>query len=373
MRRFCCVGFALGSFVVQGGFASAQSSIDVLYQELNTAKQQHQDVSAQTSTNFFNQVDAAMGSPDAAASLYQQAGGPMPEPSPVVTQHESETVSEREARLALDQAAVSKLGVLLQLHCGLMHYAALFTLDPKKAGLQDEWVAWLEKAAQLYPQLANLPDPAPPDQAHKHRKDQDASGAAGGPPPPPPPQLNLPELKAKTMKDSIISKYLNFTGWGDGGQGGWSVKDLPGFYRTNVLEPLRAKPTAETLAAWDAYIAMANADEKDNDKWNQLENPPLQFDRACDDYAVTPSTEKLEALIKMASASPNFPGVKEWFDRIKTMLDDYKSKHGGASTPAPNTTAAPTGDPNTSVTQQQQGDMTIITTHTNSPPVNPSH
>jgi hypothetical protein len=170
------------------------------------------------------------------------------------------------------------------------------------------------------------------------------------------------------MRESIIGKFLGFKAWGDKEQGGWSVADLPKLYRTNVLDPLRKAPTAATLTAWDAYIAMANADEKDNDKWNQVDFPPLQFDRACDDYTIEPSTEKLEGLINLAKANPTYPGVNDWYATIKKFLDDYTAKHGGnaAAAQSPATApAAPSGNSNVIVTTKQEGDMTIITTHTN--------
>ena len=62
---------------------------------------------------------------------------------------------------------------------------------------------------------------------------------------------------------------------------------------------------------------MANADEKDNDKWaHEVDFPPLQFDRACDDYAVTPSTEKLEGLVNLIKANPTNPHADDWFTRV---------------------------------------------------------
>jgi hypothetical protein len=80
------------------------------------------------------------------------------------------------------------------------------------------------------------------------------------PTPSPTPHIKTPEMYGKAMRDSVISKFLGFNVWADKEQGGWSVQDLPKLYRANVLDPLRATPTADTLAAWDAYIAMANAD-----------------------------------------------------------------------------------------------------------------
>jgi len=374
MRRRLWACIACGAFLFQGCLVKAQDSLKALEDELNDAKQQHEDVTSQTLTNFFSQVDAAMGSSDTAVVLYQQAGGTLPDPTPVITEHADETPTEKAARLANDQANLTRLGIVLQLHCGLMHYAALFVTKPDQKGLQDDWAAWLKSAARLYLQLGAPPQPgvqAPPP-PHKKKKDRGADDAAQ-PPPAPPPPFYPGDLKAKTMHDSIISKFLAFNLWADKEQGGWSVHDLPKFYQTNILEPLRAKPTADTLAAWDVYIAMANADEPDNDKWSQVVYPPLQFDRACDDYAVTPSMEKLENLVNLIKANPTYPKVDDWIAQVHQLMDDYRARRGGAvpTTQNPTTSSAPASSTNVTVTTVQQGDETIITTHTNSAPVSP--
>jgi hypothetical protein len=363
---------AWGAFLFQGGFAVAQNSLDTLDQELKEARQLHQEVTAQALSNFFSQIDAAMASPDAAVALYQQAGGALPDPAPVVTAYTNETPSEKEARLAVDQANLSRLGAVLQLHCGLMHYAALFVVKPDQKGLQNEWVAWLKSAAQIYPQLA-VPSGNSDQAPQPHKRKRDAEGGAPGAPRPPP--FNPADMKGKAMRESIIGRFLGFKGWADKEQGGWSVRDLPRLYRANVLEPLRASPTTATLAAWDTYITMMNADENDNDRWNHVVYPPLQFDRACDDYAVAPGTEKLEDLVGLIKANPTYPQVDDWIARVHQMLDDYRGRHGGAPAAAqtPATAPSPAGNPNVTVTTVQQGDATIITTRTNSAPVNPQH
>jgi hypothetical protein len=199
-------------------------------------------------------------------------------------------------------------------------------------------------------------------------------------------------MREKTMRDSIIGKFLGFRSWGDRppdagsasgsasdskDQGGWAVRDLPKLYRANVLEPLRVVPTTATLEAWDTYIAMANADERDNDRWNETVYPPLQFDRACDDYAVAPSTEKLEGLVNLIKANPTNSHADDWIARVRLLMDAYRASHGGpamtaenpATVPAPSATAT---NPNVIVTTVQQGDATIITTHTNTAPVAPA-
>jgi hypothetical protein len=377
MKRFGWKSIAVGIVMVQGGMAWAQNSIQALEEELKEAKQAHQDLTSQAMTNFFAQVDAAMGSPDAAVALYQQAGGAIPDPVAVVTANESETETEKQARLAIDQANLTNLSTVLQLQCGMMHYAALFVVDPNRKGLQDDWVAWLQKAAQAYPQLANAAQQAalaaPKPDGGGHHKKKDRQDDAPPPAAPRGPTFNPSDLAGKAMRDTVISKYLAFTAWGDKEQGQWAVHDIPKLYRSNVLDPSRANPTAATLANWDVYIAMANAEEKDNNKWNQDVYPPLQFDRAADDYAVSPGTEKLEGLVNLIKANPTNPHADDWISRVRQLMDAYKAAHGGApavtrsATPAPSS-PTPSTNLNVTVTTQQQGDMTIVTTHTNAAP-----
>ncbi len=131
------------------------------------------------------------------------------------------------------------------------------------------------------------------------------------------------------MRDSIIPKFIGFKAWGDKAQSKWAVAALPGLYQTEILNPLRKDPSSDTLAAWNTYITMRSIDETDNDQWNQTIFPPLQFERACDDYAITPSTEKLEALVKLVKASASNPNADDWNARVRQMVKDYSAGHGG--------------------------------------------
>jgi hypothetical protein len=203
MKRLLVGCIASGALLLQAGVVFAQSSLDALEEELKEVKQQRADATAQNLSNFFSQVDQAMASPDAAVALYQQAGGQMPAPTPVTTVHETESASEREARLAQDQANATALGSMLQVHCGLLHFAALFVTSPDQKGLPDDFNAWLQKAAQAYPQLGAIAKPGGDDAngAHHRRRDD---GAA--PPAPPQPPFNLNDLKGRSMHDSIIAK-----------------------------------------------------------------------------------------------------------------------------------------------------------------------
>jgi hypothetical protein len=362
---------ASGALFFQGGLVRAQSSLDALQEELKEAKQQHQDVTQQVLSNFFDQIDPAMASPDAAVALYEKAGGTPPDPSPVIKENVDETATERDTREARDQANIARLGAALQLQCGLMHFGALFVVKPNQPSLQDQWTTWLKAAAQVYPQFSVPPlKKDEPPNSQKKKKDSDDDTPAPKPPPAPP--FYPADVLNTTLHDSQISKFLGFNAWADSGPGEWTVRSLTKLYRANVLEPLRANPTADTLAAWDAFIAMSNADEPDNDNWYHVDYPPLEFDRACDDYATAPSTEKLETLVNMIKANPTYPQVDDWISRVGKLMDDYRARHGGApvtAQPPVTTPSASASDPNVTVSTVQQGDMTIVTTHTNSPPV----
>jgi hypothetical protein len=371
MRRFALGPIMAGVVLFHGGIACAQDSLKALQEELKEARDAHQQITAQALANFFAQVDPAMASPDVAAALYVQAGGVLPDPTPVIKANEDETATEKANRLALDQANLARMGAVLQLQCGMLHYGALFVTTPDQAGLKDQWATWLKSAAQVYPQAVTMPEavpaPAPRDGGDPESRHKKRDGEAKRPAP-----FDPSDLKTKALKDTVITTFLAFNAWGDKEQGLWAVKDLPKLYRATVLEPLRTTPTTATLAAWDAYIAMANADERDNDRWAQSVFPPLQFDRACDDYAVTPSTEKLEGLVNLIKANPTNPHADEWFTRVSGLMDDYKAKHGGAPTPPPATATTTPATPGVIVTTEQQGDATIITTHSNSAPVAPA-
>jgi len=179
-------------------------------------------------------------------------------------------------------------------------------------------------------------------------------------------------LKRSTMKDSVITSYFNFFSWGDKEQAGWTVNDLPKLYRTEVLDPLRATPTAETLTAWDTYISLRNSSEPDAKKWNVVIYPGLMFDRGTDDYAVDPSMEKLQVLVELIKANPACPTVKDMISKTHDLVKDYRKRHPGAATPQTGTATAtattPPADPNVKVTTTTVGDMTIVTTQTNAAP-----
>ena len=379
MKRILAGGVALGMWVGATGFALAQSTLDALDQELKEAQQQHDDATAASLANFFAQVDPAMGGSDAAVTLWQNAGGGMPAPTPVTTEYENESASERDTRLAKDKANADILGAILQVHCGLLHYGAIFISDPKRQGLQDQFNAWLQKAAQAYPQLAAAAAPpvptddSKPTKHHRHNVPSPTPDATTGTVTIPP--VNLEDVMSQSNGSSLISKFLSAVNlWKDKDQGGWAVKSIPGLFKSNILDPSRATPTPTTLANWDTYIAMMQADEPDSTKWTTSDYPPLQFDRACDDYAVTPGTEKLQVLVELIHANPTDPNAPDWLTRTRALVDAYRAAHGGSpstiaqGTPLP----APNSDPNVTVTQQ--GDAQIITTHnTNAAPQNPAH
>ena len=170
----------------------------------------------------------------------------------------------------------------------------------------------------------------------------------------------------KALKDTVITKYLAFAAWGDKEQGQWTVRSIPKLYKASVLDPLRITPSQATLAAWDAYIAMANSDERDNDRWNTVVLPPhCALIARATNTPFHPATEKLEGLVNLIKASPTNPHADDWISRVSGFMDDYRVKHGGApaasTAPAATTNTAP-GAPGVTVTTEQQGDATIITT-----------
>lgn len=381
MRQFggCIAGLAAFYFLTLS--VSATTPLDELERELKDVKQQHEDANSQAFNSFFSAIDGGGQSPDAAMNLYQQAGGLMPVPTAVTTLYASETPDEKAVRIAKDQDNAGHLGNLVQVHCEMMHYAALFVVKPDTKGLKDDFNGWLKKVATIYPELKsteNLKGLAPPADPNDPNAPKTGGGGAGGgggkrkqkgdggggdlrP---------IGDWKSITMNDSIISKYLGFQSWDSKEQGQWAVKDIPKLYRDDVLDPLRATPTADTLAAWDTYIALRQADVHDQDKWAKNEYPALQFERDSDDFAILPSTEKLEILVNIIKANPTHSKADDWLSRVKTMMEGYRAQKAGATASSVPTPSAPSADPNVTVTTQ--GDMTIITTtNTNAAPTAP--
>jgi hypothetical protein len=346
-------GIFLGLF----GSAHAQTSLDALERDLDQVKQDHTDQANQAFSNFETALQNASSSATAAIQLYQQTGGDLPGATRVSSQHEYETPSEKAQRLAQDQANLTDFGQMLQLHCGMLRMGALFVAQPNTANLQNDWIAWLKQAAQIYPSL---------------------TGAR--------------ELRDLKLKDSPISAYLKFYGWGDADQGNWSVHDLPKLFFADVLTPLRKAPNAETLAAWDSYIAMLTAemavtqadlaslqqqeqeqeanlangtgtdrhegrhgdertdeqkaeaaqgssekreglkekiaeDENKIDKWTNEDLPELQFERGCDDFASGPTEDKLAALVSLIKDHPTHSKSDKWIARVHAMLVAFKAGH----------------------------------------------
>lgn len=337
-----------------------QSSFDELKQEVAQLKQEHKEGNAKFLADFFSQLETASASPEAALDLYKTAGGKMPDAAPVQSKYEHETPDERADREARDQANQTNLALVAQLHCGLMKFGALFVVQPKRPGLHDDWIAWLKNAPQIYLQIK---PPAPPP------AQDDSGGDSGGRHKQPhatatPPTSVAMDFKATSLHDSIIGNYLGFHGWGDKDQGTWSVGGLPELFRAEILEPLRGHPNDDTLAAWDVYISMKNADEPDQDKWNSVDYPPLALDRACDDYAITPSVEKLQAAEAIISQNSDHPRYDEMMAKLDKLMADYAARHPGAPLVKP--ISAPS-NPGETVTETTQGDTTVVTTTHASP------
>jgi hypothetical protein len=328
MKRFACVALIGVGLMENAG--RAQSSLEMLQKDIEQLKQEHEATTTKNLDYFMSSLTEASGSPESADKLFLAAGGKPPDPAKVRTAYEHETPTEEAARVAVDQQTMASFDGTLQLHCGMMRLAALFVTNPKAPTLQDDWLAWLKSAAQNYPQMAatvsdsrTTPDDdkdAPGGGHHHHHAEDD-----GKPNP-------TAAIRKMTMSQSPISNYLGFHGWGDKEQGKWSVADVPDLYRKQILEPLRKSPTAATLAAWDVYIAMMNADQPDQDQWTSVDYPALQFDKDCDDFNSAPSTEKLETLVGIIKANPDHPMEDQWFKRVQDLLKTFQEqKDGGAS------------------------------------------
>jgi hypothetical protein len=299
-RLFLC----LGAGVVTATQAMGQAtSIQVLEQDLQQAQAQHDAADSQQMTSFISALDAASQSPDAALALYQNAGGDLPDPTPVSKHYAYETPTEKSDREAADQQKLTVFATVVQIHCGMMKNAALVLSKPNDPKVQADWLAWLKSTATIYPQLAG----------------------------------KLP-LKNVTMKDSVIGKYLGFHGWGQSDQGTWTILELPSLYKQLVLEPLRNPPTPGVIEAWNVYIAMVQSDDPDPTHFTQSTEPALDFDRAADDFALRPTMDKLQLVDQIIKANPTNDHVDNWITRARQMIETYA---GGGTTHSPLPGATP--------------------------------
>ena len=326
------VGALIFGLLGLGTAGYAQSSLDMLQRDLDQMKQEHQEASSKNFDYFLRSLETAQSDPQSAEKLYYQAGGAPPPKAAVMTKYEHETPTEEAARRNLDQAVTANFDGALQLHCALMRFAALFVAKPDTSGLQDGWIAWLKSVGPSYPQVGGIV--VDPRISAENKGDGD--GHSRRPHVPPGAKVDASGgIKALAVRDSPIGSYLGFHGWGDKAQGGWRLADLPGLYRQEILEPLRKSPSAATLAAWDVYIAMMNADQPDEDRWADIDYPAFQFDKGCDDFAGAPNTDKLEALMGIIKAHPEHPRVDEWFGRVHDLLQAYRAQRAAASSAAP--------------------------------------
>jgi hypothetical protein len=359
MKRFVLV--ALLGLGLMGKAARAQSSLEMLEKDIEQLKQEHQETTSKNLDYFFTTLTQASSSPEDADKLYLAAGGKPPEPAKVKTAYEHETPTEESAREAVDQQTMASFDGTLQLHCGMMRLAALFVTDPKSSTLPNDWLTWLKNAAQSYPQLAaavtdsrTAPDDSKDGSGDGRHHSHHAEPADAKPDP-------TADLRKMSMSQSPISIYLGFRDWGNKDQGKWSVAEVPDLYRKDILEPLRKTPSPATLAAWDVYIAMKNADQPDQDQWESVDYPALQFDKASDDFESAPSTEKLEALVAIIKANPDHPLQDQWFTRVQDMLKTFQGQNGTAAPEA----ALPPIQPDAPTTPS-------VVYPTNTPPTTPA-
>ena len=331
-----------------------QSSLEMLQHDLDQLDKEHQEASTKNLDSILSTLDSASASPDAAVQLYMQSGGVMPEAAKIRTTYEHETPTEKEERASVDQAMLAEFGGMVQLHVGLLHLAVMYVSRPDSNPPEKELVDWLKSSAPNYPQV-NVPiiDPRVPPEVPDTSVASQVGRLDGPDPAPssgdseggrrrrrsssPAPEADKGKiivgasLKSMSMEDSVIANALGFHGWGDKDQGKWKVADMPALYKQHVLDPLRKNPSPETLAAWDTYIAMMNADETDQEKWNQMDLPPLQFEKDCDDFAIKPGTEKIETLLSLIKTNQDHPDSDKWLERVHKMLKDYQAQQSGTA------------------------------------------
>ena len=307
-RLFLCLGAGYAMAAPSG----AQTPIQVLEDDIKQAQVEHAAASSQQMTTFLASLDAAVQSPNAALTLYEQAGGALPDPTPVSKRYTYETPTEKEERLALDQQKLGTLASIAQIHCGLMENAALLVTKPNDPKVTAQWLAWLKNTAAIYPQLTG----------------------------------KLP-LKNVTMKDSVISRYLGFHGWGTSDEATWSIELLPSLYRQLVLEPLRNPPTPGVVEAWNTYIAMVQSDDPDSTHFAQVTEPALDFDRAADDFTLRPSMDKLQVIDQIIKSNPTNDQLDKWIARARQMIAVYAggtSTHSQLPGPTPGTSSSGTDE-----------------------------
>jgi hypothetical protein len=347
MRRLGVALAGLAVLFVCDISARADTAVDELEKDLNDVKATQQATSDQSLSDFLAQTLAASQDSNTAFQLYQTAGGAVPDGAPIQSHHAHETAEEKGAREAQDSVLMGPIALVAQLHCGMLHFAVLYATSPNQKGLHDDFVAWLKTTPDIFNQI----------------KDDDLKQAGRN-------------LKRSSMKESVIASYFSFFNWGNVDQAGWTIYDIPKLYRSEVLDPLRTTPTADTLAAWDVYIGLRNTSEPDGKKWNVVEYPAMMFDRGVDDYAVEPSMEKLQVLVDLIKANSACPTVKDMISKTHDLVADYRKRHPSAATPQAETATASGAtssapDPNVKVTTTTQGDMTIITTQTNTATTTP--
>jgi hypothetical protein len=112
MKRIVVIAVAGVLFAV--GRAEAQTSLDVIQDDLKAAREAHDTANTQMMHTFLSTLEAA-----------------------------SQSAQNFES-----------VAIVIQVHCGLMRNAALLALTPKAPGVQEQWMDWLKTTADIYPQLS---------------------------------------------------------------------------------------------------------------------------------------------------------------------------------------------------------------------------
>ena len=257
---------------------------------MKQAKATHDSSASQLMTTFLGTLQNAEQSPSFALDLYKKAGGNLPDAAPVQSRYEYETPTEKAEREAIDASNFSTVAIVIQIHCGLMYNAALLVTTPTAAGVQEGWIDWLKNTAAQYPQLQGTR-----------------------------------ALKKVAMRDSVISSYLGFSGWGDSAQGQWTVRDLPQLYHDLVLQrrcAIRRPPPRSTPGTPISPCARRTSRTRTSGRSRRSRRSTLTAMRTT--TTVQPSMDKLAALDAIIKANPTSDHLNDWIARMQAMIDSYR-------------------------------------------------
>ena len=171
MRRFALGPIIIaGVVLLHGGIVCAQDSLKALQEELKGGEGRAYASHRAGACEFLRSGRSRHGksrTPRSRSTNRQAARCPNP------PGHHGKRERDGDGKGKSPGARPSQpgpLGAILQLQCGMLHYAALFVAKPDQEGLQDQWVTWLKSAAQAYPPaIATFPPGTGPVSARWRR------------------------------------------------------------------------------------------------------------------------------------------------------------------------------------------------------------